>query len=135
MHDFIVYALCDPRTHRIRYIGKSERGLVRPLEHQNYSHNPDLAAWLRDMVASRQEYTVLVLATATSVEQLSELEAHWIATGRYFGWPLANKTGRPRTPNSDVLIPPGKRWSIRAWRRDPEVRARLAAAKIRQPKP
>lgn len=129
MHDFIVYALCDPRTHQIRYIGSSQRGLIRPLQHQNYSHNLDLAAWLRDMIASRQEYTVLVLSVATSVAELLELEKHWIATGRYHGWPLANKTGRARPPDPEVLIAPGKRWSVRDWRRDPEVRARLAAAK------
>lgn len=129
MHDFIIYALCDARTHQVRYIGKSERGLVRPLEHQNYSHNPDLAAWLRDLVVSRSEYVVLVLATATSVEQLADLEAHWIATGRYWGWPLCNRTHRPRTPDAEALIPPGKRWNLQAWRRDPDVRARLAAAR------
>ncbi len=129
MHDFIVYALCDPRTNQIRYIGKSELGLIRPLDYRKYNHNPVLYAWLRDMLASRQEYTIIVLAVATSVEQLSELETHWIATGRYFGWPLANKTARPRDANQDVLIPPGKRWSIAAWRRDPEVKARLKDAR------
>lgn len=128
----IVYALLDPRTHRIRYIGKSKNGLLRPLSHQAYGHSPALHAWLRDLSACKCEYGVLILAEATTTDQLAMLEAHWITVAHRFGWPLTNKA-RPKDTLPDAEMPPGKKWSVRDWRRDPTVRARLEEAREKRP--
>jgi hypothetical protein len=144
--DFIVYALCDPRTHQIRYIGKSELGLSRPLTFSGYGKNADLRAWMHDLLVTGQSYVVIVLERATSVMHLSELEAHWIKVGSQAGWPLANKNGLERkilTPEErrqaiqeqQELMPDNKRWTVKAWRRDPEVQARLKASKINPKRP
>lgn len=126
----IVYALVDPRTSKIRYIGKSTRGMIRPLDHKYYTHSGEIAAWLRDLKACNTTYVVTVLAEALTEEQLAKFEAYWISAGQSFGWPLANKqgiSGSSKLPPSP--LDPSKRWSAKEWRRDPEVRARLAAAK------
>lgn len=122
----IVYALLDPRTNRVRYIGKSKNGLLRALGHKSYGHSPALHAWLRDLSECNSAYVTLILAEATTEEQLAVLEAHWIALGFRFGWPLTNKM-RPKDTFSEE--PPPKRWSPQAWRRDPEVQQRLADAR------
>lgn len=129
INGFIVYALCDARTHQIRYVGASERGLVRPVGISGYKGHPELHAWLRDLAVCGSEHVVLVLATASTVEQLHAAEAYWIDLGRHFGWPLLNRQGKPKTLEAEQLLPEGKRWSAKNWRRDPEVRARLAAAR------
>jgi hypothetical protein len=122
----IVYALVDPRTHQTRYIGKSKNGLARPFSHRAYTHNVKLSAWLRDLDSCQTEYTVLILAHASTDEQLTSLEAHWIGLAHRFGWPLTNGN----TPR-DVLAepPPTRKWDVKAWRRDPEVKNRLAEAR------
>jgi len=132
MPDFIVYALADSETHQIRYIGASTKGLLRPMQHAEFTHNPDLAAWVHDLLITRRDYVIVTLATAESILQLYELEKHWIAVGVYFKWPLVNRQHVPnrlKKLDPEQLIPPGKRWNVDAWRRDPEVRARLAASR------
>lgn len=137
----IVYALCDARTHQIRYIGSSELGLSRPTNPAGYKSNPDLHRWYRDLVVCGSEPTVLVLSRATDVGQLRSFEAYWIKQGKHWGWPLLNKQGfsldieekeaepvQPKT-QAPALKPEGRRWSLEQWRRDPSAMAALATAR------
>lgn len=141
MIDFIVYALCDPRTHQVRYIGKSEIGLSRPFSNRGYGHNLTLSRWMSDLAATKQDYVVLVLAHAASVQQLAELETFWINLGVKSGWPLANKAGvedpdwMPGEKRGLGPVVPGKKWDVRAWRRDPDVRNALKKARDGKNKP
>lgn len=139
--DFIVYALCDRATHQIRYIGASTKGLARPFAFEGYTHNPALRTWMRNLIVTRDEYVVLVLATAESMTELFELEKRWIRIGAHYDWPLANIHGMPKPPPAapEDLDPAqpmkrGVRFDLRAWRRDPEVRARLAATPALNPR-
>ncbi len=134
MIDCIVYALCDPLTHQIRYIGKSERGLSRPFGRPGqYRHNADLSAWIHNLAATGQDYVVLILARAKDAERLSKLETYWIKLGVESGWPLCNlASARPGLPRPYRLSGSIKKalkkkkdpkresttWDIKSWRRD-----------------
>lgn len=136
VNSFIVYALCDARTHQVRYVGCSEIGLSRPLNLSGYKNNAELDAWLRDLRVCGSEPVILVLAQAADIAGLRAAEKYWIGLGRHFGWPLSNKVGFSLDiVEPDALMPKGKRWEMKAWRRDPEVRAALSAAResTRQP--
>lgn len=93
---FFVYGLIDPRTHEIRYIGKSSTGLRRPAQHRlpgvlrrdaSYKGN-----WLRQLAASGLTYEVVVLEATTQTD-LAVVECFWISQGRGLGWRLTNLTG------------------------------------------
>ncbi len=91
----LVYALIDPRTDCIRYIGKSSAGLRRPASHagkralekdRTYKGN-----WIRQLQTLGLTYEVRVLET-TSNADLEDAEIRWIAHGRIACWPLTNQT-------------------------------------------
>ena len=127
---FIVYALCDERTHQIRYIGCSEMGLSRPMTRRGYKDNRELQAWLHDLDICGSERIILVLATASDIAQLRAAEAFWISLGKRSGWPLLNKAGFSLDiEEPDQPMPKGERWKLKNWRRDPEVKAALARAR------
>ena len=96
MSPFLIYALVDPGTSEIRYIGKSSTGLKRPREHANpavlgrdhgYKVN-----WIRGLLADGLNYEIKVLEELPSSDVLSDAEIRWIAYGRSEGWPLTNLT-------------------------------------------
>ncbi len=130
----IVYALVDPLTHQVRYIGKSKHGLPRPLDSKSYKDNPRLYAWLFNLEATNTKYTVLILAEAFTEPQLAMFEAHWISVGERFGWPLANKH-KPKDKVEELDKPGSGRqaWDVKAWRR--ERKAAAEAKLLAQKKP
>lgn len=88
---YLIYGLIDPRTHFIRYIGQSSRGLNRPKMHR-YKPATDqthCARWVRSLQRLHLEYEVTVLEMCTA-ESLDDAERWWIAYGRCTGWPLTN---------------------------------------------
>jgi hypothetical protein len=93
----LVYALLDPRTERVRYIGKSTRGLHRPKAHTapsvlRLNAETYRGRWLAQLVALGLAPVVRVLEVCGTHEALSEAEIRWIARGRAEGWPLTNLT-------------------------------------------
>lgn len=133
--NMIVYALVDPTTHQVRYIGKSKNGLPRPLNAKSYKDNPRLYAWLYNLESTNTVYTVLILAEAFTEPQLALYEAHWIAMGDRFGWPLANK--HKSKDKVEELDKPGsgrRPWDVKAWRRE-RAAAAEAAELAKQQKP
>ncbi len=153
----LVYALIDPNTHRVRYIGRSRQGLVRPLGHELHTHNTAIKAWVDDLVFCGAIYTTLILAEATTDEELYALEAYWIDLGVRLGWPLCNTQGtssrnhalakEPTDPETDYYkrsdselsrAARNERKSLSGWRKDPEVRKILSSARLiprKQPTP
>lgn len=90
----IIYALIDPRTLLVRYIGKSLTGLERPKKHRQCDPRktgPYCRNWIKELLAVDLDYEIAVLDVGTK-ENLSELECYWIAFGRACGWPLTNLT-------------------------------------------
>lgn len=92
----IVYALIDPCTLMIRYIGKSVNGMSRARWHFSASGregNTHRANWLKGLARDLLVPIVTVLDTsALSRHGLDQLEIWWIAYGKAFGWPLTNMT-------------------------------------------
>jgi len=92
---FLVYALADPRSGDIRYIGRSSSGLIRPRAHTgktallegNYK-----ARWIRKILSIGLRPSIVVLNEYDTQDQLPDAEQAWIAFGRGCGWRLTNAT-------------------------------------------
>ena len=77
----IIYALCDPATEEIRYIGKSVRGIYRPQSHWYNRVKPKyktyrLYRWLNTL---SEPPIVKVIEICETKEELSAREMLWIA--------------------------------------------------------
>ena len=95
--EFKVYALVDPRTHEVRYVGQTGNRLEERLVWHYYSpHNPELAEWLAELQRLNLEPVMLHLASAWSRSDVKAVEARLITT--YSSIRLLNVSGNPRTP-------------------------------------
>lgn len=107
----------------IRYVGKSTRGLVRPLEHmiKTIRAKTHCGYWLRQLQKAGLTYEVVVLEEPPEHE-LDDCERRWITYGRLSGWRLTNKTdGGDGAARGEANV--AKR---------PEVRAKLKAAQAKR---
>jgi group I intron endonuclease len=96
---FLIYALADPDSKKIRYIGKSSSGMKRPNSHwANCSlrndHNPYKNRWILKLKKRGLKFLIFVLEEISSgdFEGLKNAEVKWIKYGRDNGWPLTNLT-------------------------------------------
>lgn len=93
---FIIYALVDPRTGEIRYIGKSSSGVRRPRLHTAPSHLKEerthKANWVRLLLSLGLKPGIQILEEFSSETDLNDAECFWIAQGRGLGWRLTNAT-------------------------------------------
>jgi len=87
-----IYALIDPFTHEIRYIGKSIRPSQRLREHCIDKSNTHRARWIRKVIEDGKEPGIVILETMTDSACWQGAEIGWIAYGRELGWPLTNST-------------------------------------------
>lgn len=94
MSKLIIYGLYDPRTSRIRYVGKSSDGLRRPRAHgRRLKYEPGHKSnWIRQLQKLGLNYGIVILETASDVAELKTMECFWIAQGRGLDWPLTNLT-------------------------------------------
>jgi hypothetical protein len=96
VRDFLVYALLDPVTREVRYIGKSSSGLARAkahlepaysLRHKGYKKN-----WLLALRNAGQLPAIIVLSRHTSNEEVLQAEIDYIRLYRALGARLTNQT-------------------------------------------
>ncbi len=96
MPPFFIYALKDPRTDEIRYIGQTSVGMARPLAHalpSTLKRRPaHFRNWVNSMKVSGCTYTVHVLEEFLNPEPLNGAEMRWIAFLRSQGARLINYT-------------------------------------------
>lgn len=93
MGDVIVYALIDPRSLLIRYVGVTARIVHRFSEHDHLDgRNPHKDNWIRELSRAGVQYDIAILETRQTYEELLSAERWWIAYGRLSGWPLTNMT-------------------------------------------
>jgi len=131
-----IYALADPKTEEIRYVGQTTRSpRTRLGEHLAVAQKPlrrgagsqrRLRAWLRSL----QEKPLLIVLEETT--DLDDAEQRWIAQLRGDGARLCNMTEggdgfRGLTDEGRRKQEEGRRRGVEAAR-DPEVRARAGRA-------
>lgn len=86
-----VYALVDPRTKHIHYVGRTVNLTVRRNAHlARICGNSEMCEWRAGLRDAGLEPTFRVLAR-TTVERVAEAEKRWILRGRRERWPLVNK--------------------------------------------
>jgi len=112
-----IYALADPETRRVRYIGKSDDPIRRVRQHARDGGvtNAGKVRWIADLKA-RSLTPRLMLLEAVDACAWEEAERRWIATARGCGCDLLN-------------MAPGGGY-VRTHGHSPETRAKISAALI-----
>jgi NUMOD3 motif len=134
-----VYALSDPRTGAIRYVGKAQgylnsrfrRHLWEARATARHTHK---LAWLRQLQAAGLEPTLTILQELPSHTGLAEAECAWILRLQAEGAPLVNATpggeGMPDpSPETRAKLRqrPQVGWTPRAWEAASAARSAKAA--------
>lgn len=89
MKTTFIYALKDPRTDDIRYIGKSNYPARRLGEHIAGNSNKAKSVWIGELVDAGLKPKLVNLEEVPR-DEWREREMHWIAEGHKQGWPLVN---------------------------------------------
>ena len=89
-----VYALTDPRTHEVRYIGKTvqkpEHRLTLHLARAQRGYRAHVYSWIRELLRLGMSPGLRILDGIPG--NGSDEEREWIAYGRMQGWRLTNHT-------------------------------------------
>lgn len=93
---WVIYALVDPTSRLVRYVGQSSSGLCRPRHHGRPSQlkrKPGhRSSWIASLHQRGLDYEIAILQVLSGADGLNEAECWWIAYGRLSGWPLTNHT-------------------------------------------
>ena len=87
-----IYALVDPFTKQIRYIGKSVRPKERLTNHCNDKSVTWRTNWIQSILAKGKRPELLILQTLDDNEDWQLAESEWIKKAREMNWPLTNCT-------------------------------------------
>lgn len=89
-----IYALIDPTTHEIRYIGKSNNPsgrLNRHIKESLYGHNNHRHRWIRKLLSNNLKPELIILDECDE-KDWQIVEQAWICYGFDNNWPLVNST-------------------------------------------
>lgn len=87
-----IYALIDPYTAQIRYIGKSIRPKQRLQNQMNEVSNCHRSHWLQSLKANKKRPHQVILQELDDDSYWQSCEIAWIKHGKQMGWPLTNNT-------------------------------------------
>lgn len=93
--DIFVYALLEPETEKIRYIGKTVNGLDRVNQHmcpRFLKSNTHKNNWIKKLLRFGKQPLVEILSIAKSDGEVQKLEKFWIKHLRENGEKLTNMT-------------------------------------------
>lgn len=94
MKNTFIYALCEPGTRTVRYIGKAdapEKRLQRHLRYNSIKTETHLGRWLRSLVSKGKIPALIVLAEVPR-DSWQEEEIRYIRSARILGLNLTNGT-------------------------------------------
>lgn len=86
-----IYALCDPDTGDIRYVGKTNNLALRLRSHQNERRETRKCQWLKSLKRSGRLPLIRILEIVGE-ENWEDKERFWIAELRSYGVDLTNHT-------------------------------------------
>lgn len=124
-----IYALIDPETTQIRYIGKSIRPNERMTNHCNIHDGTHKAHWLEGLCKRGLKPIVKILEEMPAHSDWQARERFWIAEGKRQGWPLTNETS-----GGDGIVdldPEARAKMLKTWtgrRHKPETLLKIGAA-------
>lgn len=87
-----IYALSDPDTGEIRYIGKSTRPKERLTNQCNEKSNTYRCHWIQSVLSRGKRPCQIILETLSDDANWQDREKWWIAYGKSQGWRLTNNT-------------------------------------------
>lgn len=100
-----VYALGDPRTNEIRYIGIARDVYKRYAQHLNRPHpNEAKNAWMDEIKQAGVVPTLAILETDIDATGIYEREKHWIQHYLELGAPLTNIVHVPQQKKSTSAL-------------------------------
>jgi len=124
-----IYALADPETKEIRYIGKSFRVKERLMNHLNDSSKTHKTNWIKSILKKGLRPELVILEELSDSEDWQAREIFWIKTAKESGWRLVNSTdGGDGVLN---LSGEGKERMLQAWKgrkHKPETLIKLSKA-------
>jgi hypothetical protein len=90
-----IYALIDPRTHELRYIGQTGRSLparlTRHIRTAKDGTRAHMGAWIRGMLADGVSPELVVVEEHPNEQAADEAEQFWIEYFRSIGCRLVNR--------------------------------------------
>lgn len=118
----LIYALCEPDTGRVRYVGASSRGLRRARQHGRLGEllhdTTRKAAWIVSLLRRGETYRVAILVWGIRFGDLRRVESACIAHYRRRGG-LTNETAGGYSPVSSTT--PLERLRAREEREEDEA--------------
>lgn len=133
MSDRLIYALIDPVTDHVRYVGLSTRGMARPQLHLKTPKPDDRthrANWIRSLMVQGKLPIVRVVEYCSSDDELSEAEASWISLFGLLGCPLTNHRSGGFNGKPDEETKRNISSKLKGYVRSAEVRQRMSDAKL-----
>ena len=106
-----IYALADPRTGRVRYIGKSINPSQRLSNHMNDKSNCHRSHWIQELKLLGLRPELILLESFNGPWPWQYVEQWWIKTLRAKGYDLVNNTSGG---DGVVGLPPETRAKMRA---------------------
>jgi DNA-binding XRE family transcriptional regulator len=117
MPDVFIYALCEPDTGAVRYVGLTNRPSTRLNQHIHDTTNQQKQEWLAGLQAKGLLPQKLILEQVSDADDWPSIEQRWIAFHREQGADLLN-ISRQRA----VIQPTNRRKATRYTTRLPYLR-------------
>lgn len=88
-----IYALIDPRTRQIRYIGQTDDLPKRLQQHIMDKSNTPKTEWIKGLLVANLRPDIIQLAQIEDEDNAHMIEYRWVYFGRKNGWELTNTVG------------------------------------------